>query len=158
MSRAVKNNKVTWSKWSTLLATWLQRILKTIDRTISFPEHARSRVSGGHSSGETNVSRTISYGWRMLLDDYHQIAIHIKCGPTRDLIMLHRNLLKSYEIIYTSEVAKIGKVFTKRIYLFDSVSMERLKSAAQSALTKRKLKHCVKERGDGMPTGYGKSL
>ena len=72
--------------------------------------------------------------------------------------MLHRNLLKSYEIIYTSEVAKIGKVFTKRIYLFDSVSMERLKSAAQSALTKRKLKHCVKERADGMPTGYGKSL
>ena len=29
---------------------------------ISFPEHARSRVSGGHSSGETNFSRTISYG------------------------------------------------------------------------------------------------
>ena len=62
------------------------------------------------------------------------------------------------EMIYTSEVAKIRKVFTKRIYLFDSVSMERLKSAAQSALTKRKLKHCVKERADGMPTGYGKSL
>ena len=36
--------------------------------------------------------------------------------------------------------------------------MERLKGAAQSALTKRKLKHCVKERADGMPTGYGKSL
>ena len=36
--------------------------------------------------------------------------------------------------------------------------MERLKSAAQSALTKRKLKHCVKERADGMSTGYGKSL
>ena len=36
--------------------------------------------------------------------------------------------------------------------------MERLKSAAQSALSKRKLKHCVKERADGMPTGYGKSL
>ena len=57
------------------------------------------------------------------------------------------------EIIYTSEVAKIRKVFTKRIYLFDSVSVERLKSAAQSAL-----KHCVKERANGMPTGYGKSL
>ena len=61
-------------------------------------------------------------------------------------------------IIYTSEAAKIRKVFTKRIYLFDSVSMEQLKSAAQSALAKRKLKHCVKERADGMPTGYGKSL
>ena len=32
----------------------------------------------------------------MLLDDYHQIAIHIKCGPTRALIMFHRNLLKLY--------------------------------------------------------------
>ena len=61
-------------------------------------------------------------------------------------------------IIYTNEAAKIRKVFTKRIYLFDSVSKEQLKSAAQSALTKRKLKHCVKERADGMPTGYGKSL
>ena len=59
---------------------------------------------------------------------------------------------QSIEIIYTSEFAKIWKVFTKRIYLFDSVSMERLKSAVQSALTKRKL------RADGMPTGYGKSL
>ena len=58
------------------------------------------------------------------------------------------------EIIYTCEFAKIRKVFTKRIYLFDSVSMERLKSAAQSALTKRKLKHCVKERADGMPPGF----
>ena len=42
-------------------------------------------------------------------------------------------------IIYTIEFAKIRKVFTKRIYLFDSVSMERLKSAVQSVLTKRKL-------------------
>ena len=31
--------------------------------------------------------------------------------------------------------------------------MERLKGAAQSALAKRKLKHCFKERADGMPTG-----
>ena len=86
------------------------------------------------------------------------VAIPIKCGPIRDLIMLHRTSSQFIEIIYTSEVAKIRKVFTKRIYLFDSVSMERLKSAAQSALTKRELKHCVKERADGMPTGYGKSL
>ena len=62
------------------------------------------------------------------------------------------------QVLDYSEVAKIRKVFTTRIYLFDSVSMERLKSAAQNALTKRKLKHCVKERADGMPTGYGKSL
>ena len=64
-------------------------------------------------------------------------------------------------IIYTSKFAKIRKVFTKRIYLFDSVSMERLKSAVQSALTKKKLSIAfiiIKERADGMPTGYGKSL
>ena len=48
-------------------------------------------------------------------------------------------------IIYTSEFAKIRKVFTKRIYLFDSVSMERLKSAVQSALTKRKLSIALKK-------------
>ena len=70
---------------------------------------------------------------------------------------LHHNLLKSYTLARLRKLL-IRKVFTKRIYLFDSVSMERLKSAAQSALTKRKLKHCVKERADGMPTGYGKSL
>ena len=29
---------------------------------ISFAQHARSRVSSGHSSGETNFSSTISYG------------------------------------------------------------------------------------------------
>ena len=53
----------------------------------------------------------------MLLDDYHQIAIHIKCGPTRDLIMLHRNLLKSYTPV---SLRKLGKflLFTKRIYLY----------------------------------------
>ena len=63
------------------------------------------------------------------------------------------------EIVYTSEVAKIRKVLPREyIYLILTVSMERLKSAAQSALTKRKLKHCVEERADGMPTGYGKSL
>ena len=74
--------------------------------TISFPEHARSRVSGGHSSGETNFSRMISYGGRMLLDDYHQVAIHIKCGPTRGLIMFHRNLLKLYT---PARLRKLGK-------------------------------------------------
>ena len=31
--------------------------VKRIIFPISFPEHARSRVSGGHSSGETNFSR-----------------------------------------------------------------------------------------------------
>ena len=49
------------------------------------------------------------------------------------------------EIIYTSEFAKIRKVFAKRIYLFDSVSMERLKSAVQNALTKRKLSIALKK-------------
>ena len=49
------------------------------------------------------------------------------------------------EIIYTSEVAKIRKVFTKSLYLFDSVSMERLKSAVQSALTKRNLSIALKK-------------
>ena len=68
--------------------------------SISFPEHTRSRVSGAHSSGETNFSRTISHGWRMLLDDYHQIAIHIRCGPTRGLIVFHRNLLKFWNHIH----------------------------------------------------------
>ena len=82
--------------------------------SISFPEHARSRVSGGHSSGETNFSRTISYGWRMLLDDYHQIAIHIKCGPTRALIMFHRNLLKLYT---PARLRKLGK-FSPRAYIY----------------------------------------
>ena len=85
----------------------------------------------------------------------------LNAGPQEILIMLHRNLhrnlLKSYTLARLRKLL-IRKVFTKRIYLFDSVSMERLKSAAQSALTKRKLKHCVKERADGMPTGYGKSL
>ena len=50
------------------------------------------------------------------------------------------------EIIYTSEVAKIRKVFTKSLYLFDSVSMERLKSAIQSALTKRNLSIALKKK------------
>ena len=49
------------------------------------------------------------------------------------------------EIIYTSEVAKIRKVFTKSLYLFDSVSMERLKSAVQSALTNRNLSIALKK-------------
>ena len=31
--------------------------VKRIIFPISFPEHARSRVSGGHSSGETTFSR-----------------------------------------------------------------------------------------------------
>ena len=50
---------------------------------ISFPEHARSRVSGGQGSGETEFSRTILYGSRMLFNDSHQIVIHIYCGPTK---------------------------------------------------------------------------
>ena len=49
------------------------------------------------------------------------------------------------EIIYTSEVAKIRKVFTKSLYLFDSVSMEQLKNAVQSALTKKNLSIALKK-------------
>ena len=72
------------------------------------------------------------------------------------------------EIIYTSKIAKIRKVFTKSLYLFDSVSMEQLKSAVQSALTKRNLsivlkkeqKECLSSFVDQrdvlavLPTGY----
>ena len=48
-------------------------------------------------------------------------------------------------IIYTNKFAKIRKVFTERIYLFDSGLMERLKSAVQKALTKRKLSIAFKK-------------
>ena len=61
-----------------------------IPSPISFPEHARSRVSGGHSSGKTSF------------------------GPTRDLIMLHRNLLKSYTL---ARLQKLGK-FLPREYIY----------------------------------------
>ena len=76
------------------------------------------------------------------LNDYHQIAIHIKCGPTKGFNYASSQFIA---ITYTSEFAKIRKVFTKGIYLFDSVSMERLKSAVQSALTKRKLSITLKK-------------
>ena len=59
----------------------------------------------------------------MILDDYHQIATILNAGP-QDVNYISSQFI---EIICTSEVAKIRKVFTKRIYLFDFVSMERLK-------------------------------
>ena len=117
--------------------------LQTRPLAISFPEHARSRVSGGHSSGETNFSRTISYGWRMLLDDYHQIAIHIKCGPTRGLIVFHRNLLKLYT---PARLRKLGK-FSPRAYIYLILFRwnDFKKSAVESALTKRNLSIALKK-------------
>ena len=104
---------------------------------ISFPEHARSRVSSGHSSGETNFSRTISYGWRLSSNrNPYYMRAHKRFNYVSSQFI---------EIIYTSEVAKIRKVFTKSLYLFDSVSMERLKSAVQSALTRRNLSIALKK-------------
>ena len=122
-----------------------------VNMAISFPEHARSRVSGGHSSGETNFSRTISYGGRMLLNDYHQIAIHIKCGPTRGSIMFHlfhRNLLKPCT---PASLRKLGK-FLPREYIY--LILFRWNDYNKEWSDAEETQHSVKERADGMPPGF----
>ena len=89
-------------------------------------------------------------------------------GPQSNIF--HRNLFKSYT--RQGVLRKLRTFFTKKIYLFDFVSMEQLKGAIEGALTKRNLSialkkeqmECVSSILDGrdvlavLPTGYGRSL
>ena len=69
--------------WCSVNSSRIRYENRSAPMSISFPEHARSRVSGGQGSGETEFSRTILYGSRMLFNDSNQIVIHIYCGPTK---------------------------------------------------------------------------